>query len=135
MSGSLLNPFLTEYCESRAVPSVAKSQYLQHIGAELDPGIDIMWTGESGSQEGGRESGGREGGSQHVQLDKSLRQLQCKDVVVHVVRCIAIELFTQPVQYVQCFHALKKLHETYKVLCALCCVSACQPFSNCRILF
>ncbi|CAI8006641.1 Protein O-GlcNAcase [Geodia barretti] len=35
----------TEYCESRAVPSVAKSQYLQHIGAELDPGIDIMWTG------------------------------------------------------------------------------------------
>lgn len=36
---------LTEYCASRAVPSVAASQYLLHIGAELDPGIDIMWTG------------------------------------------------------------------------------------------
>lgn len=34
-----------EYCDSRAVPSVRKSQYLKHLGAELHPNIDIMWTG------------------------------------------------------------------------------------------
>lgn len=40
------NPSLTEYCASRALPTVADSQYLLHIGAELHPDIDIMWTGE-----------------------------------------------------------------------------------------
>ena len=36
---------LSEYCASRAVPSVSESQYLKHLGAELHPNIDIMWTG------------------------------------------------------------------------------------------
>ena len=49
-----VNPFFTEYCGSRAVPSVLESLYLQHIGSELDPGIDILWTDEGG-REGGRE--------------------------------------------------------------------------------
>lgn len=35
----------TEYCSSRAIPSVAHSEYLSTIGAKLNPGIDIMWTG------------------------------------------------------------------------------------------
>ncbi|CAL1530759.1 unnamed protein product [Lymnaea stagnalis] len=35
----------TEYCASRAVPSVASSEYLNTIGSKLLPGIDIMWTG------------------------------------------------------------------------------------------
>eukprot|EP00918_Siedleckia_nematoides_P037386 GHVU01081099.1.p1 GENE.GHVU01081099.1~~GHVU01081099.1.p1 ORF type:complete len:921 (+),score=115.42 GHVU01081099.1:309-2765(+) len=35
----------TEYCASRAVPSVSQSDYLATIGARLLPGIDIMWTG------------------------------------------------------------------------------------------
>ena len=37
----------TEYCGSRATPTVAESQYLKHIGSELHPNIDIMWTGEA----------------------------------------------------------------------------------------
>ena len=36
---------ILEYCGSRAVPSVSKSQYLHHIGETLHPNIDIMWTG------------------------------------------------------------------------------------------
>ena len=36
----------TEYCGSRATPSIAESQYLKHIGSELHPNIDIMWTGK-----------------------------------------------------------------------------------------
>lgn len=35
----------TEYCESRAVPDVPNSTYLQTIGAGLPSGIDIMWSG------------------------------------------------------------------------------------------
>ncbi|XP_005109147.1 protein O-GlcNAcase [Aplysia californica] len=35
----------TEYCASRAVPTVATSEYLTTIGSKLLPGIDIMWTG------------------------------------------------------------------------------------------
>lgn len=35
----------TEYCSSRAVPSVQHSDYLSTIGAKLCPGIDVMWTG------------------------------------------------------------------------------------------
>jgi protein O-GlcNAcase/histone acetyltransferase len=35
----------TEYCESRAVPNVLESLYLNTIGAELHSGIDIMWSG------------------------------------------------------------------------------------------
>lgn len=35
----------TEYCESRAVPSVTNSSYLNTIGAGLLDGIDIMWSG------------------------------------------------------------------------------------------
>ena len=37
----------TEYCGSRALPTVSESQYLKHIGSDLHPNIDIMWTGES----------------------------------------------------------------------------------------
>ena len=36
----------TEYCGSRATPSITESQYLKHIGSDLHPNIDIMWTGE-----------------------------------------------------------------------------------------
>ena len=62
-----VNPFATEYCVSRAVPSVLEFLYLQHIGSELDPGIDILWTGEGGREgEGGEKKGegqrGRGGG-------------------------------------------------------------------------
>lgn len=35
----------TEYCASRAVPSVAQSEYLTTVGAKLLHGIDVMWTG------------------------------------------------------------------------------------------
>ena len=35
----------TEYCGSRATPSITESQYLKHIGSDLHPNIDIMWTG------------------------------------------------------------------------------------------
>ncbi len=35
----------TEYCASRAVPSVKESHYLNHIGLHLQPGIDVLWTG------------------------------------------------------------------------------------------
>lgn len=35
----------TEYCSSRAVPSVSNSEYLLTIGAKLDSRVDIMWTG------------------------------------------------------------------------------------------
>ena len=35
----------TEYCGSRAMPSITESQYLKHIGSDLHPNIDIMWTG------------------------------------------------------------------------------------------
>lgn len=41
---------LSEYCASRAVPSVSESQYLKHLGAELHPNIDIMWTGTISNQ-------------------------------------------------------------------------------------
>ena len=37
----------TEYCASRAVPTVRNSPYLNVIGKRLLPGIEIMWTGES----------------------------------------------------------------------------------------
>ena len=36
---------LLEYCGSRAIPSVKDSPYLNYIGENLRPGIDIMWTG------------------------------------------------------------------------------------------
>ncbi|CAH1782880.1 unnamed protein product [Owenia fusiformis] len=35
----------TEYCASRAVPTVSSSEYLNTIGAKLLPGVDILWTG------------------------------------------------------------------------------------------
>lgn len=35
----------TEYCESRAVPDVLNSFYLNTIGSGLHEGIDIMWSG------------------------------------------------------------------------------------------
>jgi len=35
----------TQYCATRAVPTVRTSEYLKTIGAKLDPHIDIMWTG------------------------------------------------------------------------------------------
>lgn len=45
-----------EYCASRADPSVRESQYLRHIGENLNPAIDIMWTGWwKRGREGGRE--------------------------------------------------------------------------------
>ena len=47
--GSVVCISLTaEYCDSRAVPDVSKSQYLKHLGAELHSNIDIMWTGTVG---------------------------------------------------------------------------------------
>jgi len=36
----------TQYCTSRAVPTIATSEYLKTIGAKLAPDIDIMWTGD-----------------------------------------------------------------------------------------
>ncbi|XP_054167405.1 protein O-GlcNAcase-like isoform X2 [Oppia nitens] len=35
----------TEYCNSRAVPNVQNSEYLNTIGRTLMSGIDVMWTG------------------------------------------------------------------------------------------
>ncbi|TMS36482.1 hypothetical protein L596_003633 [Steinernema carpocapsae] len=35
----------TEYCESRAVPSLTESEYLLTLGQRLLPDIKIMWTG------------------------------------------------------------------------------------------
>uniref|UniRef100_A0A1I8AGY3 protein O-GlcNAcase n=1 Tax=Steinernema glaseri TaxID=37863 RepID=A0A1I8AGY3_9BILA len=35
----------TEYCESRAVPSLSESDYLSTLGQKLLPDIKIMWTG------------------------------------------------------------------------------------------
>ena len=37
---------LSEYCASRAIPSVKESDYLNHIGVELHKDIDILWTGK-----------------------------------------------------------------------------------------
>lgn len=39
------NLFL-EYCKTRALPTVKKSEYLNTLGKELHPDIDIMWTGD-----------------------------------------------------------------------------------------
>jgi protein O-GlcNAcase / histone acetyltransferase len=35
----------TEYCASRAVPTVNQSKYLDTVGSKLLPDIEIMWTG------------------------------------------------------------------------------------------
>lgn len=35
----------TEYCASRAIPSVSQSEYLNTVGTKLLPDIDVMWTG------------------------------------------------------------------------------------------
>lgn len=35
----------TQYCSTRAVPSVQTSEYLNTLGSKLAPEIDIMWTG------------------------------------------------------------------------------------------
>ncbi|KAK7109534.1 protein O-GlcNAcase-like [Littorina saxatilis] len=35
----------TEYCATRALPTVLTSDYLKTLGSKLLPGIDIMWTG------------------------------------------------------------------------------------------
>lgn len=35
----------TQYCTTRAVPSVSESEYLNTIGQKLLPTIDILWTG------------------------------------------------------------------------------------------
>ncbi|KAE9418067.1 hypothetical protein Angca_005184 [Angiostrongylus cantonensis] len=35
----------TEYCESRAVPSLADSEYLLQLGKELNENIRVLWTG------------------------------------------------------------------------------------------
>ncbi|KAI3382095.1 hypothetical protein SNEBB_006369 [Seison nebaliae] len=36
----------TEYCGSRALPDIKRSQYLNTIGSELDKNIKIFWTGD-----------------------------------------------------------------------------------------
>ncbi|XP_075152480.1 O-GlcNAcase [Haematobia irritans] len=36
----------TQYCASRAVPSVHDSEYLNTLGSKLNHDIDIMWTGD-----------------------------------------------------------------------------------------
>lgn len=36
----------TEYCSTRAVPSVENSSYLNTLGQSLDLAIDILWTGK-----------------------------------------------------------------------------------------
>ncbi|XP_047128039.1 protein O-GlcNAcase isoform X1 [Hydra vulgaris] len=36
----------TEYCKTRAIPSVSKSEYLNTLGTTLHKEIDIMWTGD-----------------------------------------------------------------------------------------
>lgn len=35
----------TQYCSTRAVPTVTESEYLNTIGQKLVPSIDILWTG------------------------------------------------------------------------------------------
>ena len=35
-----------EYCKTRALPTVQKSEYLNTLGCELHKDIDVMWTGE-----------------------------------------------------------------------------------------
>jgi len=35
----------TEYCASRAIPSVSQSEYLNTVGTKLLPDINVMWTG------------------------------------------------------------------------------------------
>lgn len=35
----------TEYCASRADPTVVDSTYLRTVGAKLDPQFEVMWTG------------------------------------------------------------------------------------------
>jgi len=42
----LINVFFLEYCKTRALPSVRKSEYLDTLGKELYTDIDIMWTGD-----------------------------------------------------------------------------------------
>lgn len=36
----------TQYCSTRAVPSVRDSEYLNTLGSKLNHDIDIMWTGD-----------------------------------------------------------------------------------------
>lgn len=36
----------TQYCTTRALPTIASSEYLKTIGSKLAPDIDIMWTGD-----------------------------------------------------------------------------------------
>jgi protein O-GlcNAcase/histone acetyltransferase len=36
----------TQYCTTRAVPTIATSEYLKTIGSKLAPDIDVMWTGD-----------------------------------------------------------------------------------------
>lgn len=36
----------TQYCTTRATPTIATSEYLKTLGAKLAPDIDIMWTGD-----------------------------------------------------------------------------------------
>lgn len=35
----------TQYCASRAIPTVSESEYLNTLGQKLLPQIDILWTG------------------------------------------------------------------------------------------
>ena len=35
----------TEYCATRAVPTVSTSEYLKTLGEQLHQNIDVMWTG------------------------------------------------------------------------------------------
>jgi protein O-GlcNAcase/histone acetyltransferase len=35
----------TQYCSTRAIPTVPESEYLNTIGQKLVPAIDILWTG------------------------------------------------------------------------------------------
>jgi protein O-GlcNAcase / histone acetyltransferase len=35
----------TQYCSTRAIPTVTESEYLNTIGQKLNPAIDIFWTG------------------------------------------------------------------------------------------
>ena len=37
----------TEYCATRAKPSVEKSEYLRILGSKLHSDIDILWTGKT----------------------------------------------------------------------------------------
>jgi len=36
----------TQYCTTRAIPTIASSEYLKTIGSKLAPDINIMWTGD-----------------------------------------------------------------------------------------